>query len=164
LNDYYRGRNCPEAFTTGRFIQEILLSYKLIFADDSKARRIWQSQEKEKAAQAAGGVCDPALSRICGETFSSHAYASRQSYSAEDDFPIYGERLRALQNDVLDLHPNRLSSLWNDRRDVLRWYTFFAVLGIGSIGVALGIIQAVLSGIQTAYAIKAYRQTSGQGK
>lgn len=50
--------------------------------------------------------------------------------------------------------PKRRRSLWNDRRNLEKFYTFKAVLIFGSLGVIIGLIQFVLSGMQVACAIK----------
>ena len=50
--------------------------------------------------------------------------------------------------------PKRRRSLWNDRRNLEKFYTFKAVVIFGSLAVIIGLIQIVLSGMQVAYAIK----------
>ena len=138
------------------FVQEILLSYRLLFADDSRARKIWRQKERTKAKTAAGGECDPALEKLCGSRDSGGPLNGRLSYSMTSDFPIFAQRLQLIQDDILRQQPNRLSALWHDRREPLRWYTFWAVLAIGFIGLVLAVFQCVASGIQTVYTVKAY--------
>ena len=133
-------------------MQEILLSHKLLFAASPGARKLWRHKERVKASEAAFGLCDPMLEKLCG----SKDTVGRLSYSMANDFPIFAHRLQVIQDDILRQQPNRLSALWNDRRELLRWYTFWAVLVIGIVGLALAIFQCVASALQTIYAIKAY--------
>ncbi|KAK7909058.1 hypothetical protein PG985_014936 [Apiospora marii] len=50
------------------------------------------------------------------------------TYSALDDFPIYGRRLLSLQRYNHRQQPNKVREIWRDRRNPLQWYTFWAVL------------------------------------
>lgn len=142
-------------------MQEILLSYKLLFAASPGARKLWRHKERAKASEAAYGLCDPMLEKLCGSK-DTVAQDSRLSYSMAKDFPIFAQRLQVIQDDILRQQPNRLSALWNDRRELLRWYTFWAVLVIGIVGLALAIFQCVASALQTIYAIKAYNASGSE--
>jgi len=42
--------------------------------------------------------------------------------------------------------------LWQDRRDMLRWYTFWVVTIIGGLGILLGFGQLGLAAAQVYYA------------
>ena len=53
--------------------------------------------------------------------------------------------------------PGKLAALWKDRRDYNSFYTFWAVLAFGSLGVLLGVMQVVLSAFQVVYAVKSYK-------
>ncbi len=155
LEDFYEDWNRPTGFTTAQFLQEILLSYKLLFANSRGGQKIWQQRERAKASYAAGGFNDPILEKLCGPKDSS-ARDGRLSYSMTSDFPIFAQRLQCIQDDILRQQPNRLSALWNDRREPLRWYTFWAVLAIGFIGLLLAVFQVITSVLQTVYTIKGY--------
>lgn len=161
MEDFYEDWNKPAGFTTSQFVQEILLSYKILFASNRRARNIWRQKERKKASQAAGGFNDPLLDDLCGfnDTLTRE---NRPSYSATSDFPVLAQRWKRIQDDIVRQQPNRLSVLWTDDRDPLRWYTFWAVLVIGSLGLLLAIFQCVTSLMQTVYTIKAYN-ASGPG-
>jgi len=47
-------------------------------------------------------------------------------------------------------NPQDLVALWYDRRDILRFYTFWAVVVVGGLSVLLSFIQTVLTAIQLA--------------
>ena len=100
-------------------MQEFLLSYKLLFAASPGARKSWRRKERVKASEAAGGLCDAMLEKLCGST-DTVAQDSRLSYSMANDFPIFAQRLQGIQDDILRQQPNRLSALWNDLREPLR--------------------------------------------
>ncbi|KAM0801934.1 hypothetical protein BDR22DRAFT_887989 [Usnea florida] len=159
LEDCYEDWNKPAGFTTSQFVQEVLLSYKIFFASSRGARNIWRQKERMKAFQAAG-FKDPLLDDLCGYNDSSNG---RASYSSMSDFPIFAQRLQRIQEDILRQQPTRLSALWNDNRDMLRWYTFWAVIGFGFVTVLFAIHQSITSTLQTVYTIKAYND-SGSGK
>jgi hypothetical protein len=59
------------------------------------------------------------------------------SYSSQDDFPVYGQRLAKLQEFCQRQQPSRLRDLWRDRRNPLQWYTFWAVLVVGGLSFSL---------------------------
>jgi hypothetical protein len=71
-------------------------------------------------------------------------------YSARGDFPNLGKRLLELQDYMNAQNPQDLVALWYDRRDILRFYTFWAVVVVGGLSVLLSFIQTVLTAIQLA--------------
>ncbi|KAM7213093.1 hypothetical protein V8F06_011516 [Rhypophila decipiens] len=75
------------------------------------------------------------------------------TYSAADDFPVFGPRLLAIQRYNMRRQPSRMMDLWRDRRNPLQWYTFWAVLLVGSAGLLLALLQLVVGVVQTAYTI-----------
>lgn len=105
-----------------------------------------------------GGVLDPFLIRICGEKNPLDRHPNLFAYYATEDsdfvFSAYARRLTILQNFAETALPKRRRSLWNDRRNLEKYYTFKAVVIFGSLGVVIGLIQIVPSGMQVAYAIK----------
>ena len=70
------------------------------------------------------------------------------SYSPQDDFPLLGNRLMALQKFSLRQQPSRLRDLWRDRRNPLQWYTFWAVLLFGGISNIVAILQLLIGILQ----------------
>ncbi|EHK48803.1 hypothetical protein TRIATDRAFT_215066 [Trichoderma atroviride IMI 206040] len=146
--------------------REVLLSYRLIFGQDKKSWKAWRNFYK--AQNVPPGIEDPLLRRLCGqdcryETTYEEIKAPdvAAQYSASEDFPFWGARLLKIQQFVVNKNPSDWKTLWNDRRDVLRFYTFWAVVVVGVMSLTLSVIQSIEGGIQVAYAIKAY---NGQGK
>ncbi|KUJ06620.1 uncharacterized protein LY89DRAFT_602958 [Mollisia scopiformis] len=79
----------------------------------------------------------------------------RFSYG-QTDFPIFSSRLYNIQADIKRQLPNQISHLWRDKSDILRWYTFWAVVIVGGLGLFFALVQIVESAIQVEYAVKAY--------
>ena len=71
-----------------------------------------------------------------------------ESYSSQDDFPMLGYRLAAIQGFNLRQQPSKLRDLWRDRRNPLQWYTFWAVLVFGGISNIVAILQLAVAMIQ----------------
>lgn len=76
------------------------------------------------------------------------------TYSACDDFPVFGHRLLKLQRYSMRQQPSRVRDLWRDRRNPLQWYTFWAVLWIGGLTSALAVLQLVVGVVQIAVTIR----------
>ena len=141
-----------------------MLSLRLLFRDDRRARRIFQRQERARAITS--GIIDPWLDNLCGATHSTSILSwgspVRETYSAKSDFPIFASRLHKVQEYVTGIQPNRIVSLWRDRRDLQRWYTIWAVLIIGGISVLLAIAQIWLSAAQVGIASEALKLQKDQ--
>ena len=143
LDDFYEDGDRPAGFTSPHFVQEYLLSYKLLFAASRGARKSWRQEERMKASDAAGSFCDPILEELCGskERIFLEGRHGQLSYSTTNDLAVFAQRLQVIQDEILRQQPNRLSALWNDGREPLRWYTFWAVLVMGIVGLVLAISQ-----------------------
>ena len=74
------------------------------------------------------------------------------TYSTRDDFPVFGQRLLALQMYNMRQQPSKVMDLWRDRRSPLQWYTFWAVLWVGGVSILLAFLQLLVSIVQTAIA------------
>jgi len=53
-----------------------------------------------------------------------------------------------------------LRALYYDQRDSQQWWTFWAVIWIGGLGVLLSFVQTILTAIQTVYSVKSFNQHS----
>ncbi|KAI0435544.1 hypothetical protein F4803DRAFT_545204 [Xylaria telfairii] len=73
------------------------------------------------------------------------------TYSVENDFPIFGQRLLVLQAFNMRQQPSKVRDLWRDRRNPLQWYTFWAVLLVGGISILLAVLQLVVAIVQTVF-------------
>ncbi|KAI0384928.1 hypothetical protein F5Y04DRAFT_292512 [Hypomontagnella monticulosa] len=71
-----------------------------------------------------------------------------ETHSASRNFPVYGPRLCQIQEFITSQRPNKVTGLWYDRRNLLQWYTFWAVLWIGGLGILLSLSQLVVGIVQ----------------
>ncbi|WEW60103.1 hypothetical protein PRK78_005588 [Emydomyces testavorans] len=148
-------RDCLSPYQTSSLLSEIMSSYQVIFGLDKRSIRHYRHVERKRLLEKYGGCVDPLLDELCKKE-SPGPINFKQTFDVRMDFPILGSRFLALQNYILSRNPSRLRELWNDRRDQLRWYTFWAVIFFGTIGLALGIIQTVATVMQTAITWKGY--------
>lgn len=157
--DCYNVEERPCGFSFPNMMQEIMLSFHLLFRDDRRAYKIFQRQERAKAITS--GITNRWLDELSGATRSTSMFSwgspIRETYSAKSDFPIFARRLHRVQEYVAGIQPNRISSLWRDRRDLQRWYTIWAVLIIGGVSVLLAIAQIWLSAAQVGIASEALK-------
>ncbi len=137
---------------TQDFFVELLCTYRLVFGQHGRsAHRLYQ---KLKPSCASPGT-DPLLDELCGTSSKNNplwaaidAFPEKLLHSAESDFPAFGSRLLTLQRHIISQSPNSIKALWYDRRDIHRFWTFWAVIIFGGLSLTLSIIQTVLSGIQ----------------
>jgi hypothetical protein len=155
---------CP-----GDYFKEVLLTYRLLFGQD---KRSWKRFAEDYSNQDIfcsrnplsspttirnNKPFDPLLYRLCAH---SHLYQefydeisggrAKNVYLATSDFPFLSHRLLALQEYVAEENPDSLNALWYDRRDILRWYTFWAVVIVGGASIVLSLIQIILGAAQVA--------------
>jgi len=141
------------------YFREVLLSYRLLFGQDKKS---WKAFVEKSALWTPGWDCsspglgdaDPLLQTLCGASASSPAAAALYAeieaeelspYYYPDSFPFLGRRILDLQTFIKGRHPHNWRALWNDRRNVAYWWTFWAVLFIGGGTILLGLLQLAFS-------------------
>lgn len=154
----------PNNFSAQNFVGEMQMTYRLLFRDDRKARKLYMQQERDRAALAVDdheAKVDPYLDELCGRYLPSSWLFSftasvRDSYDAEADFPIFKDRLKRIQDYMHGIQPNRFMSLWRDRRDLRLWYTIWTVIVLGIFGLVVQFIGLRLSVAQVIIAHKAY--------
>ncbi|KAJ5254130.1 hypothetical protein N7524_011310 [Penicillium chrysogenum] len=153
--------------------QEIILSYRLLFGQDNKSRKVAREEIRKLKNSYAKQNVDDMLSDLCERKYkygslwwktydkTLQSYPSeiwpitcrtmeghlQQSdvYSARDDFPRLGQRLIKLQQFSLRQRPSKLTDLWRDRRNPLQWYTFWAVLLVGGLANMLAALQLLVA-------------------
>ncbi|KAI1271210.1 hypothetical protein F5Y07DRAFT_26488 [Xylaria sp. FL0933] len=153
LGDWYDPTTKPARFTTKALMQEILLSYKLLVLFDRKARKLFKHITKDIAKLS---DYDDELDKLClgyshdrPEPFSWHEPRGlRETFRASSDFPIFSSRLIKVEQFIDSIQPNTITALWKDRRDILRWYTFWAIFVLGSINLAVALVQTSLAAEQ----------------
>lgn len=153
------GRVAKTSPFTQDFWVELLCTYRLIFGQHSyRTHRLYNN--KGPASVPLIGR-DTVLDDLCGRPSKSNkhlkaidAFPQKLLYSADSDFPVFGNRLLTLQNYITAQSPNSIKALWYDRRDVHRFWTFWAVIIFGGVSLVLSVIQTVLGGVQVHYATK----------
>lgn len=133
-----------------QLLHEIILSYRLLFGQDKKSRRIFQSMEPFKGEPSEAH--DFLLAQLCGsKTITLPILCKEQEfYRLSRDFPILRSRIASLLQQMTNLKPRGWKEIWNDKRDSVQWYTFWAVMVFGGSGIALAFIQVVLQAAQLA--------------
>lgn len=159
--------------------QEILLSYRLLFAQSAKSRRaaLKELAPLKRDGKGGGFPFDQLLATLCENKYwkgrlwwskmdkqlsklpldawptccrdSEERLQERDVYSAMEDFPRLGRRLLQLQKFNLRQKPSKLTDMWRDRRNPLQWYTFWLVLVFGGIANLLALLQLVVAVYQT---------------
>jgi hypothetical protein len=135
-------------------LQEILLSYRLLFGQNKASRRLFRSSSPFEDLPE--GCKDRALSELCGKKQSNFATWLREpnSYILSKDFPFLRNRLAVISHYFSNKRPRTWKELWNDKRDSASWFTFWAVLIIGGMGIMLAFIQVVLQIVQITIEMK----------
>ncbi|KAK4039377.1 hypothetical protein C8A01DRAFT_47166 [Parachaetomium inaequale] len=180
LSSHYYDDGSPEE--PAAVYREILLSYRLLFGQSSKSRRLFvQLLNRQPAAGDEAMDApqrDPFLSVICASPLTSlwrreknisalpgslspppvlgldDQLQEAPTYSARDNFPIFGPRLLRLQRYSLRQQPSKMRDLWRDRRNPLQWYTFWAVFLVGGVSILLSVLQLVVGVSQLYFAIR----------
>ncbi|PMD58304.1 uncharacterized protein K444DRAFT_442681 [Hyaloscypha bicolor E] len=153
------------------FYSEVLLSYRLIFGQDLSSAADFLLLARDTPLPL--DFYDPLLPALCGAKWPTNDKAREvyelivaedpsSQYRASIHFPFLGKRLLDIQTHVKGFHPNDFRSLWNDRRNRERWWTFWAVIFFGGLSLILalifGFLQTILAGYQVYYARKQYLQ------
>jgi hypothetical protein len=75
-------------------------------------------------------------------------------------YPLFGDRLRELKAYMDRQKPKSLWAIWKDRRDTVSYFTFWAVIVIGGVGILLALVSIAVSSAQTVAAFEALGGTS----
>lgn len=137
----------PPGFSIPNLAKEVLLSYSLIFHYDSSARRTCRDLARRMTVE--GSYIDPLMKELSSEPRATffrkllrYSFQPvKESFDVSADFPILGSRLLRIQSHIDGIQPNRVTSLWRDKRDILRWYTFWAVLILGGLNLLIATVQ-----------------------
>ncbi len=153
LENWYDEHDKPLHFTTKALMQEILLSYRLLVLFERRARMTYFRRLR---IDAMGDGFDRELDALCLwrqrlpflEHFQNAPFRIRETFYCSSDFPILSARLADIDRFINSIQPNRISSLWEDKRDMLRWYTFWAVIILGGISLVVSLVQTALGAVQ----------------
>ncbi|KAI9668387.1 MAG: hypothetical protein M1831_001141 [Alyxoria varia] len=160
-----------------QLLLEILISYRFLFGQTKQGRQLYRkiklSSECTSAdigepvkkdvsssdAQKTGprlGYCsanieDPLLTDLCSRKHCNYSFVldnQRDAYDTGRDLVILKSRVVNLQRYLSQKKPRTWRELWHDKRDSAQWFTFWAVLMIGGLGVVLAFMQVVLQAIE----------------
>ena len=138
-----------------QFLQDILLSYRLLFAQSAASRKLFrQSYEPSKEL---GYQVDSLLPLLCTSKelglLSEFMPRDRPIYYAARDFPVLFHRMELLVSELRVTKPKSIRDLLHDRRDTLQYWTFWLVSIIGGLGIFLSLVQVILQGVQVRYTL-----------
>ncbi len=135
-------------------LRETLLSYRLLFGQNKASRRLFRSLSP--FGDLPETCKDRSLAELCGRKQSNFGtqLPERDSYVLSKDFPVLQSRLAVLAHHFSRKRPRTWKELWNDKRDSASWFTFWAVLIIGGIGIILALVQVILQIVQVSLQIK----------
>ncbi|KAI1097154.1 hypothetical protein F4804DRAFT_347412 [Jackrogersella minutella] len=140
------------------YLIEVLLSYRVLFGQHALSQRLFREKEREKAKW--NGAVDPLLDALCrqehvdGIDCIKELLHERGVYNADINFPYLGPRLLELADYSLSQRPRNLIEVWRDQRDFERFFTFRAVIIIGSVTIGLSILQIVVGIAQVAVSVR----------
>lgn len=133
-----------------QLLREILLSYRLIFGQDRRSRKLFRSLGPPR--DHSHDIRDPLLVKLCtSSTFECPGPVSlveRQEYDVSGDFPHLRGKLSRLCDFMGDKQPRSLKDLWLDNRNSGTWLTFWAVLIFGSVSIFFATVQTVFAILQ----------------
>jgi hypothetical protein len=140
---------CASIDDISKMLRETLRSYRLLFGQSKQARSLFRSMTPFD--DIAGPGHDTFLAELCGRKRCKMVFAEdRDSYDLARYFPMYRSKLMALDQYMSKRRPRTWKELWQDKRDSAQWFTFWAVLILGGLGVVLTLIQVVLQIVEIA--------------
>lgn len=154
---------CAAPYSTGapwatvdevsQLLQDIVLSYRLLFGQKKASRQYFRSLRPFESIPEGR---DRVLTALCGQKRFKVGYEvqDREIYVLDDDFPVLASRIAVLLRHLSTRRPRTWKELWNDKRDSASWFTFWAVLIIGGTGIILAFIQVVLQTVQLAIQLR----------
>ncbi|KAL2064597.1 hypothetical protein VTL71DRAFT_3734 [Oculimacula yallundae] len=138
------------------YFREVMLSYRLIFAESKYSHSLYISP-KDHVSLSQAVEHDPMLDVICGQSCRDEpssmiweaidAGRTSSRYSTQD-FDFLGPRLLLIQKAIDAYHPQGFLPMWYDRRDIHRWWGFWPIFITSGFLLALGLLQATLQVLQ----------------
>ncbi|RKK17491.1 hypothetical protein BFJ66_g1036 [Fusarium oxysporum f. sp. cepae] len=135
-------------------LQEILLSYRLLFGQSRRSRRLFRQLQPFARIPQEGH--DQFLSLICSRKHFNGPLTliEREVYDVAGDFPHLRSRIVRLNSYASNKKPRSIQQLWRDKRDSTAWLAFWSVLIFGSVSILLGVVQAVFQIMQYVLALQ----------
>lgn len=133
-------------------LREVLLSYRLLFGQTPKSRKVFRRISSQVSTLGAGP--DTLLHLLCtSKQISTQSDESwlpedRTVYFASKDFGVLYDRVELLAKELENVRPQSMGDLVRDRRDKLQYWTFWLISIIGGIGIVLSLAQVALQAFQ----------------
>ncbi len=134
------------------FLREVLLSYRLLFGQHPKSRRLFQ--RIYSPSELPFEQPDTLLSVLCtarrlGLEEGDRVFPEDHPvYFAARHFPVLCQRIELLAKELDGRKPKSIRDLITDRRDKLQWWTFWLISILGGLGLILSTVQIILQGVQ----------------
>ena len=131
-------------------LRETLLSYRLIFGQSKASRKFFKTLRPFDGMPKEG--VDKFLAKLCTREENPLPDSLRQSevYDLRKDFPVLRCKIAVIINRLSNKRPRTWKQIWSDRRDSPNWYTFWALLLFGGVGMTLAFIQVMLQIVEIA--------------
>lgn len=145
----YGADPCADKEDISQFLQEVLLSYRLLFGQSAKSRKLFRHTFKPPGEH--DSLADFLLPLICTKkqlATPTLIPMDRSIYFTARDFPVLCERIEIISKELKDARPKSIHDLIRDRRDTLQYWTFWLVAIIGAISILLSLIQVILQAVQ----------------
>lgn len=135
------------------FLREILLSYRLLFGQSPKARKLFRrvSSALDRMPHNAPDTLLPVLCTSRRLTFGSDTDwmpEDRVVYFLPKDFSVLHSRIGLLVSELENVKPRTMGDLIRDKRDQYQYWTFWSISILGGIGILLGVVQIALAALQ----------------
>ena len=129
-------------------LRETLLSYRLFFGQNKASRKFFKTLRPFDGLPVEG--TDKLLTALCSSERSSlpEDICQLEIYNLRKSFPVLRCKIAVIVNHLSSKPPRTWRQMWSDRRDSPNWYTFWALLLFGGVGIMLSFIQVALQIIQ----------------
>ncbi|KAL8661628.1 MAG: hypothetical protein Q9202_005394 [Teloschistes flavicans] len=154
MDDSYRTPSAV-AQSHNMMFREALLSYRLLFGQDERSRKLYNAHEIGPAGVDDQQQPDGLLMRLCGgkerlsSLISDDSIHEKDVYDTAADFPFYSERLIRIKEFAESIRAHHgIRSLWYDGRWLKEWVLACMIGGVNIlwaiVEISLAIAQAVL--------------------
>jgi hypothetical protein len=145
-----------DQYPLAHLTNEIMMTQAILFASkDSLKKRVLAYSRVEQP----GWVSDVAAKdhqewHCSGKGPLRHKVAGKSAFRYLE-FPIFEDRLRHLRHYMDTQKPRTFRQMWKDKRDTSNYFTFWAVIVFGGLGVLLAFLSLAVSVAQTVASFKA---------
>lgn len=135
-------------------VREVLLSYRILFAQGKKSRRhfkkVWAGKGQDVQPEAfLVDLCTMRARELLRKyPLLNNGFDPIGNVFMSSEFPFLGNRLLNLQTFGERHKPMKLFDLYRDRRETEKYYTFWAVIWIGGASLLLSVVQVALAIVQ----------------